>query len=108
LNLHPTGNREAEGIATIRGLYAFSATYVDLRNTDPFTYQFCPGNYGTGGQTVHAASSFPGRNGGAGLRMTGSPGPIETCPDYTAVQIGADTQTPIFDGEMSYTALRRL
>jgi hypothetical protein len=88
--------------ATLNAVANFIGTQIDLRGDDPVTVQFCPGAYGPGTQQTHFATELPGRNGGAGIRFTGSPGPPENCPSSAAVTLEANESEAVFDTELPY------
>jgi hypothetical protein len=88
--------------ATLQAAAIFLATQIDFRGDDPVTVQFCPGVYGAGTQDTHFPVEIPGRNGGASVRFTGSPGPLGQCQSSSTVTLEADRRVPIFDSELPY------
>lgn len=101
-NVDGLGGCSGSPYLTTTAAMNWALTNLDLRNSDPFTFQYCPGTYVAGSQAAHFPTVIPGRNGGAGVRFTGSPGTLQVCPDSSAVIIPAHTN-PIIDGQLPYT-----
>lgn len=88
--------------ATLQAVTNYLGRDFDLRNIDPWTVQFCPGSYSAGTQETHFPTDVPGRNGGAGIRITGSPLGLNQCIDSTAVILTSGNGSPVIDAQLPY------
>lgn len=88
--------------ATLQGTTNYLGRDFDLRNIDPWTVQFCPATYTAGTQETHFPTDVPGRNGGAGIRITGSPLGLGQCIDSTNAILSSGGGSPVIDGQLPY------
>lgn len=77
-------------------------TQIELRSSDPVTLWMCAGSYNSD-HWLHAADLLSGRNGGAGVTITGPLDAYGECIDPAGVTFNSGDTLPPFDTELPYT-----